>query len=143
MPLIHGRGARTRRFGKRLALNPPIMRTSLQLIGIALVLAGCSAARQPRALTSIPTLPIAGDSLISTIDIPRASLAKLDTATPTGVRPMPLPLAGVRAHHMSTPRGMNLARYLGDQTALTLSAGSGPRRDSPEMQLTLGLRYEF
>jgi len=38
---------------------------------------------------------------------------------------------------------MNVASYLGEQTALMLSAGSGPRRDAPEMELTLGLRYEF
>jgi hypothetical protein len=118
------------------------MRTSLQLIGIALVLAGCSATRQPRALTSMPT-PLAGDRLVASVDVPQASVAKLDTKSPTGVRPTPLPLAGVRAHHISTPRGMNVARYLGNQTALMLSAGSGPRRDSPEVQLTLGLRYEF
>ena len=119
------------------------MRTSLQLIGIVLVLAGCSAARQPRALTSIATPSFSGDRLVASVDVPQAPVAKLDTKSPTGVRPTPLPLAGVRAHHMSTPRGMNVASYLGDQTALTLSAGSGPRRDSPEMQLTLGLRYEF
>lgn len=118
------------------------MRTSLQLIGMALVLAGCSA-RQPRALTSMATPSLSGDRHLASVDIPEASVTRLDTKSATGVRSTPLPLAGVRAHHMSTPRGINVSSYLGQQTALMLSACSGPRRDAPEMMVVLGVRYEF
>lgn len=64
-------------------------------------------------------------------------------ASRSAVRPVNLPLAGVRAHHISSPRGVNLSHFMGDQTALTLSAGSGPRRDAPEMRLTLAVQYLF
>ena len=40
-------------------------------------------------------------------------------------------------------KAMDIGHGAGAKTALTLSAGSGPRRDAPEMRLTLAVQYLF
>ena len=96
------------------------MWTSRTPIALALVLAGCSAARQP------------------TVAVPAAA----PTAALT-VQSTPMPLAGVPARYALAGRGMRLSRGVGHHGALTLTADSGPREDVLEMRLTLGLRYAF
>ena len=40
-------------------------------------------------------------------------------------------------------RALSVRRSLTPQTALALSAGSGPRTDAPDVRVTLGFQYTF
>jgi len=113
------------------------MRTGFQRMAVGLVLAGCAATGHPAAAAelAVPTLMIEGR--------PLSSLADRPTRSRTAIRPTPMPPTGVRAQHISSPRNLTVASYVSEQASLTLTAGSGPRPDALEMQVTFGLRYEF
>jgi hypothetical protein len=113
------------------------MKTDFRSMTLALVLAGFAVTRHSAvaAEPAVPTLTIDGR--------PLSSLAGRRTRSETGIRPTSVPPTGVRTQHISPPRELTVASYLSKQASLTLIAGSGPRPDGLEMQLTFGLRYEF
>jgi hypothetical protein len=40
-------------------------------------------------------------------------------------------------------KGLSVRQPLSSQTAVALSAGSGPRTEAPDLRVTLGLLYSF
>jgi hypothetical protein len=142
------------------------MRSGLAFACLAATLAACGPVRSPS-----PLGPAARTALIpSSADDPeplapgaklrcRMSAALNDQCAPSGFvltpgnvgEPSPrrvgfvLPAApghpageGVRSF-----RALSVRRSLTPQTALALSAGSGPHPDAPDVRVTLGFQYSF
>ena len=57
--------------------------------------------------------------------------------------PVPEGVVAMPAATLPRARGLTLRRQLTTQSVVALSAGSGPRKDAPDLRVTLGFQYFF